>query len=821
MKRVLLMVFLYIGADPGAYPQSYSQRHEAYIEHLQQAKLKVLDFKSALRSKNPRLIERAVMRIQADPQAVSYMNQHLKKGFIKQYNHIIQRQKMRTIKRIKQKVAKKYNVRPEDVEVVEFTNPSQTVKAGHDWDLTIRVKNRDLPLHEAEKIAHDSFYEAVGGSKRFPNMTPKQVAETHNVTVTNRFSPEAYEGGKKFLENPAAYKPDEAGQIAKTIEYKTHIERNKAIKRRAQGQFSAAESADAEGMRQLVKQYEKIVEPTVVRRGGRIHPKLKKAISIIKNAQSPAQAEAELAKMGESIESVTQKVSANYEAAHTLKKVPSKPGAVVQTEEGLLSKGAKAVGKIGTGIAIFGTAQEIREGIKKQDWKGVAETGADLASMGLYGAGKKSLQSHRDLSKTRAAIENANRQNIVHANQESVISLIRHGIPKNEALKILNDMNRGDYRSFVRATHQIKKRTGTVIPMPQPKQIELPGPDTTLKERAKETMKGLKEGMLHMGSQAGKFFTDTAKDLSTISSDSRDIVKNLSNISQKNSQNRDQMHIIRSTLIDRGVDPLSVDQALEEYRKGNPLPLRRLGQHTKNRMIKTTENPGMESEDEKVAGETVVIAKDILEESKDIIQLMPGPERKRYRHIFSQKMAEMEKTAEREQKKLARQMKAKADKKIQQWEKASSPPPPTSTGKDKPTPERIVVKETRSTVDEGLRTFVQVKIRFWNVGSQIPGYGKAVMLVRYWSKYAEAEPTVCYGTFSGGPYGIMRFPETDECDAETLKMENGRYLVGDGVRFVIPNPSAFRYWSDEFTEADSGKYLSTPSSAPNATPPVR
>ena len=86
-----------------------------------------------------------------------------------------------------------------------------------------------------------------------------------------------------------------------------------------------------------------------------------------------------------------------------------------------------------------------------------------------------------------------------------------------------------------------------------------------------------------------------------------------------------------------------------------------------------------------------------------------------------------------------------------------------------------------------------ITVSFWNVGSQVPGYGDASMHTRSVSSFngASVEST-CSGTFSGGPNGALRFH--GECDGTTLGLTGGSRISADGMSLTVANPSAFGDW---------------------------
>ena len=86
-------------------------------------------------------------------------------------------------------------------------------------------------------------------------------------------------------------------------------------------------------------------------------------------------------------------------------------------------------------------------------------------------------------------------------------------------------------------------------------------------------------------------------------------------------------------------------------------------------------------------------------------------------------------------------------------------------------------------------------LSFWNVGSQVAGYGGATMKSRSVSSFnGVSTESHCRGTFSGGPNGVIRL--YGDCKGSTLQVNGGRSVSGGGIVFPISNPSAFQYWDN-------------------------
>lgn len=86
-----------------------------------------------------------------------------------------------------------------------------------------------------------------------------------------------------------------------------------------------------------------------------------------------------------------------------------------------------------------------------------------------------------------------------------------------------------------------------------------------------------------------------------------------------------------------------------------------------------------------------------------------------------------------------------------------------------------------------------ISISFWNVGSQVSGYGDAMMKSKAVSSLnGSTSESACGGTFSGGPNGGFQF--YGDCGGMTLGLRGGTSIHVDEVVLRVSNPSAFSYW---------------------------
>jgi hypothetical protein len=106
---------------------------------------KVDDFIAAIKSKDPEPINEAAMRIQGDNRAIANLNG--RNNFIKrQFNATMQNSYDKVDKRVMERLAQQYNLRPDQIRVVSAANVNAdraltNVRVGYDRDITFRINN--------------------------------------------------------------------------------------------------------------------------------------------------------------------------------------------------------------------------------------------------------------------------------------------------------------------------------------------------------------------------------------------------------------------------------------------------------------------------------------------------------------------------------------------------------------------------------------------------------------------------------------------------------------------------------------------------------
>ena len=314
-------------------------RQAAWNAAQQQAAGKIDRFDAAVKSGNPDAIRQTTLDLQADPIAVQKLNNGGRRDLIDR--HIAETQSVRNAAKdnIKRDMADKWNadhphdpITPDDVEIFEPTNykkPGAEPRTPQDWDVTVRVRGKDVPLSQSKGVVEGSFYKAAGGEKTFgPGSTPESVAHQQAVEVTDSGSLESYKepdkilGGKDAPPDPGS-KLNDAQDLGEVIEYKSNLARNKADAARASGNQVEGVRQDFEQMRQAVKQYDKITDPRVKAQGGKVGNQVEAGMKIMRDVAdmkiSPEQGRAQLAEMGETPESITRKAASQVEAAQKLK----------------------------------------------------------------------------------------------------------------------------------------------------------------------------------------------------------------------------------------------------------------------------------------------------------------------------------------------------------------------------------------------------------------------------------------------------------------------------------------------------------------------
>ena len=505
-------------------------KHAAWEKAQAEAAKKIADFDAAVKSGNPEQVRKAGLDLQSDPIAVQKLNQSERPDLVNAHNEVTGEIKSNAKANIKENMAAEWNkahpndppITKNDVEIYEPTNykdPSAKPKSGQDWDVTVRVKGKDVPPTQSQKVVEKSYYEAAGGEKTFgkpaPGVTSEEAAAAaahrQAVETTHGKSAEAYTEPDKIL-GTATEKPKtgakltDSEQLTQAIEYKSNIASNKAADARAAGNDTEAVRQEMEQMRQASKQYDKITKPRVEAVGGKVNAKVDDGMNILRDAGtgniSPEQARAKLAEIGETPESMISKASGQAEAAQKLKSaaLPETTGAKV----------LKAAGTAMIAVDIGSTAQDIKEDLKKGDVEGAAiktgEAGANAVTGGAYGTVKMGLEKKADKAEAYNQIANANKQNEAAYDLQAEKKLREAGVSREDAAKIMEAKAKGDDSVLENKFKELGVK-------PPEKIVEkAPEGDDTAGERAV----AVGTGMVDSAKKAGTFVKETAQDVTEI-----------------------------------------------------------------------------------------------------------------------------------------------------------------------------------------------------------------------------------------------------------------------------------------------------------------
>lgn len=321
----LATLLLLVGAA-GAHAEA-----DPWYAAVEQADARVAAFEQAVTRGDRAAMQRAALELQADPIAVKRFNQNSTDAFRAAHNEVTDAIKERTRELMREEMAKKLGVKPEQVTTFEATNPPRPgdpVKVGQDWDVTVRVDGRDVHHTVSGQYVNDAYYEAVHGTRPPSAEAANALAHRQAIEVTSYQHPEAYggaqsEGGRIISDpagNPALRDPE---QLGNTIDYKSRLPGNEAARLEAQGRFVEAQGFRMEQARQAAKQFDRQVAVRVAALGGEVPAHVSRAMDILRDIGdgklTPTQGQRLLAEMGETIDSVASKSAGLIESAQTLR----------------------------------------------------------------------------------------------------------------------------------------------------------------------------------------------------------------------------------------------------------------------------------------------------------------------------------------------------------------------------------------------------------------------------------------------------------------------------------------------------------------------
>ena len=339
IKTIFLLVVgaaAFAAADTGAVGDDW---------HLgaEKANARIQNYEHALATGNKVAIRQATLDLQSDPLAVKLVNQNQSDGFKTELNQHIEAIHADTKKLILEELKNKRGISADRVEFFEATNPRNPgdLTVGQDWDFTLRIDGRDVPIKYSRPIVHEAYYRAATGREVPPGKDAEHFAEQHALEVTDYQHPEAYGGSPQ--EGDAIIKARKNGrlrerlrdptQLSQVIEYKSNVARNQAAKLREEGNAADAVGRDVEQIRQSTKQFKKQVAERVEAMGGKVPRRIQEAQQIMqkvdlpieKGGLTPAQVREQLKAIRETPESVIRKSAELVEAVQVLQP-PSKRG---------------------------------------------------------------------------------------------------------------------------------------------------------------------------------------------------------------------------------------------------------------------------------------------------------------------------------------------------------------------------------------------------------------------------------------------------------------------------------------------------------------
>lgn len=377
MLGALLLVLL--GAAPGRAQDIPATGDQAWAAAAERADQRIADFERIQRGGNPAEVRKAALALQQDPIAVARLNKNGSDTLKGNLNQILDGIKSNTKDAVRSRVAAKFRVPPSEVTFFEATNPSAVPKVGQDWDVTVRVRGKDVQVGDIRDIVHDAYYEAATGREAPPRPAkpatppkpPKGVklppvpelpphpadvfAHQQAVEVINSQGAEAYGGskseGSRIIEGPKDQRLRDPHQISDAIEVKSNLPREKALKLEGQAQqhlrdaFQAEQAGDfakaresrllarekildAQGQwleqaRQYDKQFSRQIKPRVEGVGGAVPDHVQRGSEILKaiadGEMSPAKGREALMAMGETPESIINKGAGLVESSQTVR----------------------------------------------------------------------------------------------------------------------------------------------------------------------------------------------------------------------------------------------------------------------------------------------------------------------------------------------------------------------------------------------------------------------------------------------------------------------------------------------------------------------
>ena len=340
-------------------------------------------FETAWKNKDRAALRRLALEVRADPVAVRRLNMVGDPG-MRQLVSLQHQSIQNTAKHeLRLRLMEQHNVNWDDIEFFEATNapkPGDAVKVGQDWDVTVRVRGRDIPHDQIADDVADVYFEAANGRPAASLDEARDFSHRLGVEITDAKHVEAYgldqDDARRFFSGPPETRPRDPQQIREAMRYKSMAPRNeareildqaeRAVRQRGLAPNStearaimdrarqAAVGKEMEQYRQFVKQYDKQIRPRVEALGGKVPDPLDEAVEIMRRGADldipPSEVRRRLDDLATrrgtrtlaTVDDVIDAGTGLFEAGHALK--PPPPAG--------LRGGLKTLGKIGGKVLV-------------------------------------------------------------------------------------------------------------------------------------------------------------------------------------------------------------------------------------------------------------------------------------------------------------------------------------------------------------------------------------------------------------------------------------------------------------------------------------
>lgn len=249
--------------------QAASNEDALWQAAKERADKRIDSFEQTLRSGDAAKIRQAALVVQGDPIAVQTMNKKRPDALKQELNGVLDGIRQQTRETVRREVAKQQGVKPEQVVFFEATNPSDDIKVGQDWDVTVRIDSdntldtasrangerparslKDLRIDDTQAIVHNAYYEAATGQPAPSPGEAREFAHKQAVEVVNYQGAEAYGGGidegEHIITGPKDQQLRDPAQIAKAMEHKSNLPAQRAATLEAQATALEAAARDLE-----------------------------------------------------------------------------------------------------------------------------------------------------------------------------------------------------------------------------------------------------------------------------------------------------------------------------------------------------------------------------------------------------------------------------------------------------------------------------------------------------------------------------------------------------------------------------------------------